>query len=498
MSAAGHPTIPYAFARRHGVLLARAAEDTAELVLRPDASLSALAEVRRMLARPLQLTRVDAECFDAKLAEHYGGQDGSTAELVADIGQELDLGALMSELPAVEDLLASQDEAPVIRMINALLTQAVRDGASDVHIEPYERDSVVRFRRDGVLHDAARPHRGLHAAVVSRIKIMASLDISEKRLPQDGRIGLRLAGRQVDVRVSTLPTAHGERLVLRLLDKGAARLGLESLGMAEDTRARFEALLRQPHGIVLVTGPTGSGKSTSLYAALQGMDARRLNIVTVEDPVEFDLPGIGQTQVNPRIELDFARALRAILRQDPDVIMIGEIRDRETAEIAIQSALTGHLVLSTVHTNDALGAFTRLIDMGVEPFLVATPMKGLQAQRLVRRLCPHCARPHAVPARIEAEARVFAERVLPGVAPRWMEAVGCSQCLNTGYRGRLGIYEMVPVTERMQHLIVSGASVNDMKALAREEGCRFLRDDGLLKAWQGLTTVEEVLRVAGS
>ncbi|MER2552183.1 MAG: GspE/PulE family protein, partial [Thauera sp.] len=317
--------LPYGFARDHGVLLAALGAEHAEVIVREDARPQALAEVRRSVGLPLRLQRVGRAVFDARLAELYGG-GGSAAAVVADVGQEVDLDRLMTELPAVEDLLDTQDDAPIIRMINALLTQAVRDGASDVHIEPYERESVVRLRRDGVLRDIARPRRGLHAAMASRIKIMAQLDIAEKRLPQDGRITLRLAGRAVDVRVSTVPTTHGERLVLRLLDKQAGQIGLDGLGMAPDTSAVFTDLLARPHGILLVTGPTGSGKTTTLYAALQSLDAGRLNIVTVEDPVEFDLPGIGQIPVNPRIELDFARALRAILRQDPDVIMIGEIR----------------------------------------------------------------------------------------------------------------------------------------------------------------------------
>jgi len=480
--------VPYAFARKHGLILADLAEDSAEVLLRPGASLPGLAELRRMLARPLTLTRVDAARFDACLAEHYGGEAGATAALVADIGQELDLGQLMSELPAVEDLLESQDEAPIIRMINALLTQAVRDGASDVHVEPYERDSVVRFRRDGVLHDAARPHRALHAAMVSRIKIMAGLDISEKRLPQDGRIGLRLAGRQVDVRVSTLPTAHGERLVLRLLDKGAARLGLESLGMADDTRSRFETLLQQPHGIVLVTGPTGSGKSTTLYAALQGMDAQRLNIVTVEDPVEFDLPGIGQTQVNPRIDLDFARALRAILRQDPDVIMIGEIRDLETAQIAVQASLTGHLVLATLHTNDAASAVTRLVDMGIEPFLLASSLRGVLAQRLLRKLCPHCRRPQMIG---KEEQALFG----PDVPTRAWTAGACECCAHTGYTGRTGIHELICIDPSLTGMIHDRDDEAALRAAARAAGARSLRDDGLRLLADGRTSPEELLRV---
>ena len=302
----------------------------------------------------------------------------------------------------------------------------------------------------------------------------------------------------MDIRVSALPGVHGESIVMRLLPKERKELGLEKLGFESDHLAMMKEWTAEANGIVLVTGPTGSGKSTTLYASLAAANDGLKKIITVEDPVEFQLPAITQIQAHPDIGLTFANALRSILRQDPDVIMIGEIRDLETAEIAVQAALTGHLVLSTLHTNDAISAFTRLIDMGVEPFLVATPIRAVQAQRLVRRLCSHCARPHSVPANIEAEAAVFAQKVLPGMASRWMEAVGCTHCMNTGYRGRLGIYEMVPVSEAMQHLIVSGASVNDMKKLAREEGHRFLRDDGLLKAWQGLTTVEEVLRVAGA
>ncbi|TAH46059.1 MAG: type II secretion system protein GspE [Betaproteobacteria bacterium] len=482
------PPVPYAFARRHGVLVTAMGEDAADVLLRPGAGLSAVAELRRALGRPLRLRRTDGERFDACLAEHYGNAEGGTAALVQDIGRELDLDALINALPAVEDLLDTRDEAPVIRMINALLTQAVRDGASDVHIEPYERDSVVRFRRDGVLHDAARPHRALHAALASRIKIMASLDIAEKRLPQDGRIALRLAGRQVDVRVATLPTAHGERLVLRLLDKGAARLGLDSLGMADATRAAFESLLRQPHGIVLVTGPTGSGKSTTLYAALQGMDAKRQNIVTVEDPVEFDLPGIGQTQVNPRIDLDFARALRAILRQDPDVIMIGEIRDLETAQIAVQASLTGHLVLATLHTNDAASAVTRLVDMGIEPFLLASSLRGVLAQRLLRCLCPACRRSQ----RISDEERAPFGPKVPEQAWR---AGGCSACAHTGYAGRTGIHELIRIDAGLAALIHDRADEAALRAAARAAGAASLRDDGLRLLADGRTSPEELLRV---
>jgi general secretion pathway protein E len=397
-----------------------------------------------------------------------------------------------------QQLRAMAEEAPVVELVSNLMAQAVEQRASDIHLEPEERIFAVRFRIDGVLHTRLQLPRDRFDAVASRLKLISGMDIAERRLPQDGRMSTRVGGQEMDIRVSALPGVHGESIVMRLLPKERKELGLEKLGFEPDHLAMMKAWTAEANGIVLVTGPTGSGKSTTLYAALAAANDGLKKIITVEDPVEFQLPAITQIQAHPDIGLTFANALRSILRQDPDVIMIGEIRDLETAEIAVQAALTGHLVLSTLHTNDAISAFTRLVDMGVEPFLVATPIRAVQAQRLVRRLCPHCARPHAVPPQLEAEARVFAERVLPGMAPRWMVATGCPQCLNTGYRGRLGIYEMVPVSEAMQHLIVCGASVNDMKKLAREEGCRFLRDDGLLKAWQGLTTVEEVLRVAGS
>jgi len=397
-----------------------------------------------------------------------------------------------------QQLRAMAEEAPVVELVSNLMAQAVEQRASDIHLEPEERIFAVRFRIDGVLHTRLQLPRDRFDAVASRLKLISGMDIAERRLPQDGRLSTRVGGQEMDIRVSALPGVHGESIVMRLLPKERKELGLEKLGFESDHLAMMKEWTAEANGIVLVTGPTGSGKSTTLYAALAAANDGLKKIITVEDPVEFQLPAITQIQAHPDIGLTFANALRSILRQDPDVIMIGEIRDLETAEIAVQAALTGHLVLSTLHTNDAISAFTRLIDMGVEPFLVATPIRAVQAQRLVRRLCTQCARPHAVPAAIEAEAAAFAHKVLPGMAPRWMEAVGCAHCMNTGYRGRLGIYEMVPVSEAMQHLIVSGASVNDMKKLAREEGHRFLRDDGLLKAWQGLTTVEEVLRVAGS
>ena len=398
----------------------------------------------------------------------------------------------------VQHLREMAEEAPVVELVSNLMAQAVEQRASDIHLEPEERTFSVRFRIDGVLHSRLQLPRERFDAVASRLKLISGMDIAERRLPQDGRMSTRVGGQEMDIRVSALPGVHGESIVMRLLPKERKELGLERLGFEADHLQLMRDWTAEANGIVLVTGPTGSGKSTTLYAALAAANDGLKKIITVEDPVEFQLPAITQIQAHPDIGLTFANALRSILRQDPDVIMIGEIRDLETAEIAVQAALTGHLVLSTLHTNDAISAFTRLIDMGVEPFLVATPIRAVQAQRLVRKLCS-CARPsHQVPEQLQAEAARFATAVLPGTAPRWMEAVGCPQCLGTGYKGRLGIYEMIPVSEQMQHLIVSGASVNDMKSQARSEGHRFLRDDGLLKAWQGLTTVEEVLRVTGA
>jgi general secretion pathway protein E len=398
----------------------------------------------------------------------------------------------------VEHLREMAEEAPVVELVNNLLAQAVEQRASDIHLEPEERQFVVRFRIDGVLHSRLNLPRQRFDAVASRLKLISGMDIAERRLPQDGRLSARVGGQDMDIRMSALPGVHGESIVMRLLPKERRELGLERLGFEADHLRMLREWTAEAHGIVLVTGPTGSGKSTTLYGALAAANDGLKKIITVEDPVEFQLPGITQIQAHADIGLTFANALRSILRQDPDVIMIGEIRDLETAEIAVQAALTGHLVLSTLHTNDAVSAFTRLVDMGVEPFLVATPVRAVQAQRLVRRLCS-CARPATASTAVHEEASRIVERVLGNAAPaRWQEPVGCPACMGTGYRGRLGIYEMIPVSDRMRQLIVEGAPASDMKAQARAEGHRFLREDGLLKAWQGLTTVEEVLRVTGT
>jgi len=483
--------IPYAFAQAHGVLVYGRDGDDIVLLLRPDATVDGIAEVRRIIAGSLVTRSVAADAFAAELARAYN-QGGAGAIVWNDDGvRGGDLARLLQELPQAEDLLDSGTQAPVIRMINALLLQALRERASDLHFEPYEARSVVRFRVDGVLRDVIEPPRALHAALVSRLKIMASLDIAEKRLPQDGRIALKLGDKQVDVRVSTLPTGAGERVVLRLLDKDSARLDLAALGMSAPTLVVIDRLIREPHGIVLVTGPTGSGKTTTLYAALSRLPRGTTNMMTVEDPIEYALDGVAQTQVSPRVDLTFARALRAILRQDPDVIMIGEIRDLETAQIAVQASLTGHLVLATLHTNDAASAVTRLADMGVEPYLLASSLLGVLAQRLVRTLCPVC-RTAAPPS--PGEAKLVAGLGLPASTPVWT-APGCAQCNDSGYRGRSGVYELLVVDDAMRRMIHDGASEPALRDAALRSGMRTLRVDGARWIAEGATSLAELVRV---
>ena len=481
--------ISYAFAKANGVVVTSMDDDLAEVAVRSDARAGALAEVRRALGVPLHARRIDTGQFDELIAAAYNGSDSGAAALAGDLAQDMDLSRLLQEIPRIEDLLESQDDAPVIRLINALFTQALRDGASDIHIEPFEMRSMVRLRIDGTLRDLIELARPLHGAIVSRVKIMAQLDIAEKRLPQDGRITLRVAGKPVDVRVSTIPTGHGERVVLRLLDKQAGRLDLARLGMDDETLAQMDRLILEPHGIVLVTGPTGSGKTTTLYAALSRLDATALNIMTVEDPIEYDLDGISQTQVNARIEMSFALALRTILRQDPDVVMIGEIRDLETAQIAVQASLTGHLVFATLHTNDAVSAVTRLVDMGVEPFLLASSLIGVVAQRLVRRLCMECRKPFAADA---AQLRALG---LAATDATLYSAQGCPACNRSGYRGRTGIYELLNVGDDLRKLIHDRGSEQVLRTHALSHGMRSLRDDGMRWAAQGVISLEEVVRV---
>ncbi len=486
--------LPFAFAKRFGVLITRPDlavhdpeldDDRVLVACKTQPSLTTLAELKRFAGRPLRLKMVGDEEFDSLLTTTYS-RDGSEArQMVEDMGDEMDLASLADSVPETEDLLEKEDDAPIIRLINALLAEAIRENASDIHIETFERELVVRFRVDGVLREVVKPKRQLAPLLVSRIKVMARLDIAEKRIPQDGRISLRVGGREVDVRVSTMPASNGERVVLRLLDKQAGRLTLPNLGMMPEDLERLRSMVHKPHGIFLVTGPTGSGKTTTLYASLAELSAKTINILTVEDPIEYNLPGIGQTQVNTKADMTFARGLRAILRQDPDVVMVGEIRDLETAEMAVQSSLTGHLVMSTLHTNTAVGAVTRLIDLGVEPFLLSSTLVGMLAQRLVRVLCEQC--------KVSRPANASEAAFLRQTAATVCEPRGCEACQGTGYRGRTGIYELVIVDDTIRQLIHDRSSEQELTSYARRR-TPSIRDDAVAKSLRWVTTVQGVLK----
>jgi general secretion pathway protein E len=476
-------TLPYGFARATGLILT-AIGDTAEVARRPGSRTAALAEVRRIAGRPLRLTDVSAADFDRLLQKHY-----ASGAVAAD-----GLMDLADDLPSAEDLLASDDEAPAIRLINGLIAEAARLKASDIHIEPFEAALVVRMRIDGELKEMHRLPAGVASLLVSRIKVMARLDIAERRLPQDGRMELALAAKRLDVRVSTLPARGGERVVLRLLDKDNAGIDLAGLGMPPAIDAAFRAALASPNGLVLVTGPTGCGKTTTLYAGLKLLNDGSRNILTVEDPVEYAVDGIGQTQVNAKVGLSFAAGLRAILRQDPDVVMVGEIRDAETAQIAVQAALTGHLVLSSLHTNDAASAITRLRDFGIEPFLLAATLRAVIAQRLVRRLCPDCR--EAIP----GDTATLAALGLPAGTPLW-QAPGCPACNHTGWQGRVGLYDIIRMTDMLAARINAGATAAEL-AEGSGGGSAASGSGGLTAiaaqaVAQGLTTPAEALRVIG-
>lgn len=481
--------LPFAFAKRNGVVIEDINDQEARVAYKPGLKPVVIAELRRVIGMPITFSEVDESEFDRRLAVAYENDSSEAMQMVEGLGDELDLASLADSVPETEDLMEQEDDAPIIRLINALLTEAVKTNASDIHIETFEKRLVVRFRVDGVLREVVQPKRALAPLLVSRIKVMAKLDIAEKRVPQDGRISLRVAGREIDVRVSTMPSSNGERVVLRLLDKQAGRLDLSHLGMAADDFERLKSIIYKPHGIILVTGPTGSGKTTTLYAALTELNEKSRNILTVEDPIEYQLEGIGQTQVNTKVDMTFAKGLRAILRQDPDVVMIGEIRDLETAEIAVQASLTGHLVLSTLHTNTAVGAVTRLHDMGIEPFLLSSSMLGVLAQRLVRVLCDECKEPYQPD---DAECQLIG--IDPTDKPTLYKAKGCDECNHQGFRGRTGIYELVIFDDDMRTLVHNQASEADLTKHARKSGAS-IRDDGRRKVLQGATTVEEVLRV---
>ncbi len=486
------PLLSLAYSKRHGVL-ARTTH-TGDLVLecRPNAHLRAVHEAQRQLGQVCHLTPIDDETFDIHLQEQHDSKATQAMTSIGEIGHEvtLDFDRLVGELnDQPEDLLDSIEDAPVIRLLNALFTAAVRVNASDLHIEQYEDYLRVRMRVDGELQEIMRGKRTLAPLLISRIKVMARLDIAEKRLPQDGRIALRLGGRQVDVRVSTMPSGTGERAVLRLLDKSAGRLDLGDLGMPKATENILDRIIRKPHGMFLVTGPTGSGKTTTLYASLVRLNDHKRNIMTVEDPVEYDLEGINQTQMNAKIGMTFAHGLRAILRQDPDVVMVGEIRDIETSEIAVQASLTGHMVFSTLHTNTAIGAITRLRDMGVEPFLLASSLSGILAQRLTRLLCPACAEPY-FPNQAECQRMKLTQPI------KLLRPVGCPECSNTGYRGRIGVYELIEMDDELRAHVHAGSSESDMLRHVRKT-VPSLVDSAIDLVKQRKTSYEEVLRVTG-
>ena len=485
----GPRQLSFSFARRNHVLL-ETNQQPAILYHTASTPFTVFAEVRRFFGEPFTLQEIPEDDFERFLTQAFQRDSSAAKQLMEDLGNESDLFALADELPDTEDLLDSEDDAPIIKLINAMLGEAIKEGASDIHIETFENQLVVRFRVDGVLREILRPNRKLSSMLVSRIKVMAKLDIAEKRVPQDGRITLRIAGRAVDVRVSTMPSSHGERVVLRLLDKNNARLNLEDLGMTKANRDHFSGLIRKPHGIILVTGPTGSGKSTTLYAGLSEINSKDRNILTVEDPIEFDLQGIGQTQVNPRVDMTFARGLRAILRQDPDVVMVGEIRDIETAQIAVQASLTGHLVLSTLHTNTAAGAITRLEDMGIEPFLLSSSLLAVLSQRLVRTLCSQCKIPHQPS---DSEAMVLGVSELTS-RPDIYAPKGCAACNQTGYRGRTGIHELLLIDEAIRDMMHAGKGEQAIERHIRKY-TPSIREDGCRKVLAGVTSLEEVLRV---
>ena len=481
--------LPFAFAKRHGVVVSHVDDGAVEVTSRDDMPPMLLIELRRYLRRPFSIRQVAEEDFERLLQQTYERGQQQAQDMVQSLGDDLDLAEVAQQLAEPADLLENADDAPIVRLINALLAEAIRENASDIHIETFEGRLAVRLRVDGVMRKVLEPPRAIAPLIVSRIKVMAKLDIAEKRLPQDGRISVRIANRPVDVRVSTMPCGHGERVVMRLLDKQAGRLHLNEIGMDPDTSSRIDQLIQRPHGIILVTGPTGSGKTTTLYAALVRLNDASRNIMTVEDPIEYYLDGIAQSQVNSKIELDFARGLRAILRQDPDVVMVGEIRDAETAQIAVQASLTGHLVLSTLHTNSAVGTITRLRDMNIEPFLLASSLIGVLAQRLVRVLCKHC---KAVMELVTPEMEWLGLERITGTPV--YKSVGCRLCNFTGYRGRTSIYELVIIDDVIRQMIHDEAGEQDMERQARTQ-TQSIRDSGRDKVLAGLTAPDEVLRV---
>ncbi len=481
--------LPYAFCKKFGIINHRSAQMlSGQLLIRKDTPVSAITEAQRVTGLVNELIMVEDQEFNSLLGRQFETNTNDGAFFDADkIGGELNLDDVARELSEPEDLLESDDDAPIIRLINALITEAIKESASDIHVESFETRLSIRFRIDGVLRDMIEPPRQVAGLLVSRIKVMAKLDIAEKRLPQDGRISLRIAGRPVDIRVSTLPAGHGERVVMRLLDKQAGRLDLHHLGMSKNDEKRMRKIIKKPHGIILVTGPTGSGKTTTLYGVLSALNDTKRNILTVEDPIEYDLDGIGQTPVNTKVNMTFARGLRAILRQDPDVVMVGEIRDSETAQIAVQASLTGHLVLSTLHTNSAVGAITRLQDMGVEPFLLSSSLLGVMSQRLIRNLCPDCKQLHQLTDTERQKYHLSDDDTV-------FKPVGCATCLHTGFKGRSGIYELIEIDTELSSMVHDQMSQQKIETYCRTQSPG-ITSDGLDKVRKGITSLDEVFRI---
>ena len=481
--------LPINYAKQNEILPLRKDKNTVVVAIADPTNFYALDDLRMLFSS--EVRPVIASSYEIVNAINvvYNKSSSGGDEVVSELHEGDEIA---DEFNEPVDLLDATDEAPIIRLVNSLLFRAVKQKASDIHIEPYERDVVIRFRVNGILYDIIKPPKRAHAAIVSRVKIMSQLNIAEKRLPQDGRIRIKIAGKDIDIRVSTIPSTHGEGIVMRLLDASSILLDLDSLGLMGEHLDKINDLIHRKNGIVLVTGPTGSGKTTTLYSCLSKINSRELKIITVEDPVEYQLPGVNQVQVNPKIDLTFATGLRAFLRQDPDVIMVGEIRDRETAEIAIQASLTGHLVFSTLHTNDASSSITRLVEMGIEPFLVSSSLVGIIAQRLVRTVCKDCARKYMPD---EKELKQVGLKIEDLKERQIFKPVGCPNCMETGYTGRLGIYEILLVTELVRNELMKGADAATIKKIAVSQGMKLLRDDAIHKMLAGMTTIAEVMRV---
>lgn len=482
--------IPYTLAQQKKILPIEETDQEWIVALSNPTDLEAIEDLRMLLKRPLVFVYAPANAIEQAIEHCYRQKDGEAHKLFT--GIDAKEGVSSESLDNYDLLEEHKEENPIIRMVNAILLEAIQQRASDIHFEPSEESLSIRYRIDGVLHPRHNPPRGLEAQLCTRVKVMAKMDIAEHRLPQDGRIKLNHGGREIDFRVSTLPIVHGERIVLRILDKGNVVLGLDQIGMEENALRGMRKLIHLPEGIVLVTGPTGSGKTTTLYSAISEINAAEMNIMTIEDPVEYKLRGISQMNVNPRIELDFAKGLRHILRQDPDVIMIGEIRDRETAEIAIQASLTGHLVLSTLHTNDAPSALTRLADMGIEPYLLASSILGVLAQRLVRSICVDCKAPYSPSAEELSELKLEKKS---GEKIKFYRGAGCNRCFGSGYRGRIGLYELMPVTSRIKAQVLKSQDSEEIRKVAVDQEMVSLFSRGVQAVLAGATTSAEILRV---